>query len=178
MRNDNPLPPQYTYSNLPRKTPGSPDTQPAMPYHAREFINSLLSVLQISPLTPYIAGSSNNTIALLSWRRPTRRFVGLLTTHLRVIRALRLLELNTALLSAIVIRIPSILLLILLLRGAVRRRWGRSAVVVPALLSLIAVVLVMLLVDTVLSSKPACAVAWRETLTTATARIDASESVS
>lgn len=149
----------------------------------REFINTLSS-LHYPPTslsTLHLGRSSNNPIALLSWRRPTRRLVGLLTTHLRVVRVLRLLELDPALLSAIVIRVATILLVtillvtILLLRWAVRRRRCRSAtVVVSALLSLVVVVLVMLLAASVLSGKPASAVAWCEATTAATTGVDAS----
>ena len=145
-----------------------------MPFHAREFISTLFSLRQPPLFTPHLARSSNNPIALLSWGRPTRRLVGLLTSHLRVIRVLRLLELDPALLPAIVIRIPAILLL----RWAVwRRRCRSTTVVVPALLPLVIVVLVMLLVATVLAGKPARAVAWSEATLAAAAGVDASGGV-
>lgn len=154
---------------------------PAQPCRVmREFINTLSSLHQPTLFAPHLARSSDNPITLLSWRWPSRRLVGLLTAYLRVVRALRLLELNPALLPAIVIRIPAILLLlaILLLRRAVRRRWCRSTtVVVSALLSLVVVVLVMLLASILLSGEPSRAVAWCETLTATAAGVDASEGV-
>jgi hypothetical protein len=142
----------------------------------REFINTLSSLHQYTIFTLHLARSSDNPVALLSWRRPARWLVGLLTSHLWVVRALWLLELDSALLPAIVIRIPAILLL---LRWAVRRRWCRStAVVVPALLSLLVVVdLVMLLAAILLAGKPSRAVAWCEALLAAAAGVDASEEV-
>lgn len=172
--NNLPFLPNTLYSTPQRKTPGSPDTQPNHAVSC-EFINTL------SSLHPnlHFARLSNNPIALLSWRRSTRRLVGLLTPHLRVVRVLRLLELNSALLRAIVIRIPPSILssaILLLLRRAVRRRRCRSTtVVVPALLSLVVVVLeLLLLVATVLAGKPARAVAWGEATTAAAAGVDAS----
>lgn len=145
-----------------------------MPFHAREFIKTLSSLRQPPFVIPNLARSSNDPIALLSWGRPTRRLVGLLTSHLWVIRVLRLLQLDPALLPAIVIRIPAILLL----RWAVRRRRCRpTTIVVPALLPQVIVVLVMLLVATVLSGKPASAVAWCEATLAAAAGVDASGGV-
>lgn len=151
-----------------------------MLYHAREFINSLSSLHQPFRSTLQFGRLSNDSIALLSWRRPSRWFERLLTPHLWVIRVLWLLKLDPALLTTIVVRVASTILLtaILLLRRAVRRRRCRSTVVVAALLSLVVVVLVMLLVATLLAGEPASAVARSEATLAAATGVNASERVS